>query len=109
VKGSSSRLPLAPGVETQLYGIGREAMANVIKHADATAAFVRVEAQNGDVLVEIRDNGQGFDPGAGHPGHFGLDSMRSRATEIGGRLTITSRRGYGTLVRVRVPTETDGS
>ena len=109
VKGSSSRLPLSQGVETQLYGIGREALANVVKHAHATAAFVLVEAQNGHVLVEVRDNGEGFDPSAGHPGHFGLDSMRSRATEIGGHLTITSKRGYGTLIRVRVPAETDGA
>ena len=109
VKGSSARLPLSQGVETQLYGIGREALANVIKHAHATAAFVLVEAENGHVLVEVRDNGEGFDPSAGHPGHFGLDSMRSRATEIGGHLTITSKRGYGTLVRVRVPAETDGA
>lgn len=109
VKGSSSRLPLSHGVETQLYGIGREALANVVKHAHATAAFVLVEAQNGEVLVEVRDNGEGFDPSAGHPGHFGLDSMRSRASEIGGHLTITSTRGYGTLIRVRVPAETDGA
>jgi signal transduction histidine kinase len=109
VEGSSARLPLSQGVETQLYGIGREALANVVKHAHATAAFVLVEAQNGHVLVEVRDNGEGFDPSAGHPGHFGLDSMRSRATEIGGHLTITSKRGYGTLIRVRVPAETNGA
>jgi signal transduction histidine kinase len=70
---------------------------------------VRVEAQSGQILVEVRDNGQGFEPGAAHPGHFGLDSMRSRATEIGGRLTIASRPGYGTVVRVRVPSEPDGT
>jgi signal transduction histidine kinase len=109
VQGPTSRLALSQGAETQLYGIGREALANVVKHAQATAAFVRVEAQNGQILVEVRDNGKGFDPGAGHSGHFGLDSMRSRATEIGGRLTIASRRGFGTAVRVRVPAEADGT
>jgi signal transduction histidine kinase len=61
------------------------------------------------VVVEVRDNGRGFDTAAGHPGHFGLESMRSRAAEIGGRLTITSAPGFGTLVRVDVPTETDGA
>jgi len=109
VQGPTSRLALSQGVETQLYGIGREALANVVKHAQATAAFVRVEAQNGQILVEVRDNGKGFDPGAGHSGHFGLDSMRSRATEIGGRLTIASNPGFGTAVRVRIPAETDGT
>jgi signal transduction histidine kinase len=107
VRGPESRLALSERVETQLFGIGREALANVVKHAEATAAQVRVEAQPGQVLVEVRDNGRGFDPAAGHPGHFGLDSMRSRAAEIGGRLTIASTPGYGTVVRVRVPVESE--
>jgi signal transduction histidine kinase len=68
-----------------------------------------VEARGEQVVVEVRDNGLGFDPAVGHPGHFGLDSMRSRASEIGGRLTISSAPGLGTLVRVRVPVETDGT
>jgi signal transduction histidine kinase len=109
VEGPASRLALSDGVETQLYGIGREALVNVVKHAHATAAFVRVEAQDGQVLIEVVDNGRGFDPSEGHPGHFGLDSMRSRATEIGGRLTIASSPGYGTVVRVRAPAGTNGS
>jgi signal transduction histidine kinase len=109
VTGPAPRLVLSELVETQLFAIGREALANVQKHARATAAQVRVEAQNGQVIVEVRDNGRGFDPAAGHPGHFGLDSMRSRAAEVGGRLTITSGPGFGTLVRVRVPAETDGA
>jgi len=107
IRGPRLRLALSQEVETQLYGIGREALANVVKHAHATAALVEVEAQAGQVLIEIRDNGGGFDPAEAHPGHFGLESMRSRATEIGGRLTIASTPGYGTVVRVRVPAETD--
>ena len=105
VRGPGPRLALSRPVETQLFAIGREALANVVKHAGATTAHVRVEAQDGRVLVEVRDNGQGFDPAAGHPGHFGLDSMRSRAAEIGGRLTIASAPGYGTVVRVRAPAQ----
>jgi signal transduction histidine kinase len=109
VAGPAARLALSQEVEGQLYGIGREALANVVKHAGATAVLVQVEAHGEQVLVEVRDNGQGFDPAVGHPGHFGLDSMRTRATEIGGRLTIMSAPRAGTVVRVRVPTETDGS
>jgi signal transduction histidine kinase len=103
-----SRLALSDFVEAQLFAIGREALANVQRHAGASAAHVRVEAQRGQVVLEVRDDGQGFDPAAGHPGHFGLDSMRSRAAEIGGLLTVTSAPGSGTLVRVCVPTSTDG-
>ena len=60
------------------------------------------------MLVEISDDGRGFDPAARHPGHFGLESMRSRAAEVGGLLTITSTPGLGTVVRVEVPAETEG-
>ena len=107
IRGPGVHLPLSSRVETQLYGIGREALSNVLKHAGATWARVRVQAERGQILVEVRDNGRGFDPAAGHPGHFGLDSMRTRAAEIGGRLTIASTPGYGTVVRVRVPAETE--
>ena len=109
VRGPEPRLALSPQVETQLFAIGREALANVVRHAEATAAQVRVEADQEQVVVEIRDNGRGFDPADGHPGHFGLDSMRSRAAEIGGRVAIASAPGFGTRVRVRVPVETDGT
>ena len=109
VRGPESRLPLSQQVETQLFAIGREALANVVRHAEATVAHVRVEAQREQVIVEIRDNGRGFDPRNGHPGHFGLESMRSRAVEVGGRVTIASAPGWGTVVRVRVPAEADGT
>jgi signal transduction histidine kinase len=107
VQGPGPRLALSESAETQLFAIGREALVNVEKHAGASAAHVRVQAQPRQVILEIRDNGRGFNPAAGHPGHFGLDSMRTRAAEIGGRLTITSKPGSGTLVRVCVPVETD--
>ena len=109
VRGPAPRVALSEPVETQLFAIGREALANVQRHAGATVAQVRVEVQQGQVLVEVRDNGRGFDPTVGHPGHFGLDSMRSRAAEIGGRLAIASAPGRGTVVRVRVPAETDSA
>jgi signal transduction histidine kinase len=109
VWGPAPRLALSHQAQTQLFAIGREALANVVRHADATAAHVRVEARREQVLVEIWDNGRGFDPANGQPGHFGLDSMRSRADEVGGRLTIASAPGAGTVVRVRIPATTDGT
>jgi signal transduction histidine kinase len=107
VEEPAVRLGLSEGAEAQLFAIGKEALANVQEHAGASTAQVRVLAQGGQVVLEVRDDGRGFDPAARHPGHFGLDSMRSRAEEIGGRLTITSMAGSGTLVRVTVPAETD--
>jgi signal transduction histidine kinase len=109
VRGPEGRLPLSAHAETQIFGIAREALANVVKHADADAVRVQVAIQPGRVLVEIRDDGRGFDAAAGHPGHFGLDSMRSRAAEIGGHLRISSTPGQGTIVRVEAPVETEGA
>jgi signal transduction histidine kinase len=101
-------LGLSPRAETQLFGIGREALANVVKHAGASGVWVRVEARSGRVLVEIRDDGRGFDPATRHPDHFGLQSMRGRAEEVGGRLMISSRPGQGTVVRVDAPADRNG-
>ena len=106
VHGPPERLPLAPAAEGQLFAIGREALANVVRHAGATATSVRIGNGDGRVLLEIQDDGCGFDPELAEPvGHFGLDSMRSRTGEIGGVITITSAPRRGTTVRVEVPAE----
>lgn len=108
VQGSQRRLGLSPRAENHLFGIGREALANIVKHSGAGTAWIRVEALPGSVVVEIRDDGRGFDPSSdGHPGHFGLESMRSRAAEIGGVISITSTPGYGSVVRVEAPVDAE--
>jgi signal transduction histidine kinase len=98
-------LRLSRGTETQLFRIGREALANVVQHAEAKNAWVRVETRSDLVVLEVRDDGRGFDPTVGRPGHFGLESMQSRAGEVGGLLTISAALGDGTVVRVEAPTE----
>jgi signal transduction histidine kinase len=103
------RLALCPSTQMQLFRIGREALANVVKHAGASKAWVHVEARSGRVLVEVRDDGAGFDPAARHPGHFGLESMHSRAAELGGVLTISSAPRAGTVVRVEARADTEGA
>jgi signal transduction histidine kinase len=108
VQGPEAPLALSRRVETQLFGIGREALTNAAKHSGASTAWVVVEAQPGRVLVEISDDGRGFDPSERHAGHFGLESMRSRAAEVGGILTITSTPGLGTVVRVEVLADSEG-
>jgi NarL family two-component system sensor histidine kinase YdfH len=57
--------------------------------------------------MQIGDNGHGFEVAKAHPGHYGLESMRSRAREIGGELRIWSGPGKGTLISVDVLAETD--
>ncbi len=103
VRAPDGRLAVSPRTESQLFGIVREALANVVKHAGASTASVTVEAQSERVLVEISDDGRGFDPAMGRAGHFGLESMRSRAAEVGAVLTIASTLGVGTVVRVELP------
>jgi signal transduction histidine kinase len=105
VEGPDHCRALTPLVETQLFGIAREALTNLAKHAHARRATIRVAERVGRVIVEVRDDGRGFDPNAACPGHYGLESMRSRAAEIDGLLTITSGQGKGTVVRVEVPVD----
>jgi signal transduction histidine kinase len=101
-------LSLSQQADAQLFGIGREALTNVVKHAGAKRAWVRVDALAGRILVEIRDDGQGFDPAMVHANHFGILSMHSRAEELGGYLTVVSTPGHGTVVRVEAPAERNG-
>ena len=100
-------LRLPESVQAHLFYIAREAVANTVKHAGTDAVDVRVETQQRDVVLEVVDHGRGFDAAITPPGHFGLDSMRSRAIEIDGRLTIDSAPGDGTVVRVIVPVSED--
>jgi len=103
IDGPEKRLALTSRAETQLYRISREAIANVLKHAGAKNAWVRIAAERDRVVVEIRDDGRGFDTSAPRPGHFGLESMRSRADEIDAVIGITSTPESGTLVRIVAP------
>jgi signal transduction histidine kinase len=105
VDGPDERLPLGAEVEEQLYRIGQEALANVVKHARATSATVRIAATDDSVSIEVNDDGHGFDPAAVGPEHFGLRSMRGRVADLGGWLEITSAPGRGTALRVEVPAQ----
>jgi signal transduction histidine kinase len=105
VDGPDERLPVGVEVEEQLYRVGQEALANVVKHARAGSATVRIAATHDTVSIEVSDDGRGFDPAAVGPDHFGLRSMRGRVADLGGRLEITSIPGRGTTLRVEVPAQ----
>jgi len=105
VDGPDPRLPLGPEVEEQLYRLGQEALANVVKHARASSATVRIAVKDDTVLIEVNDDGRGFDPAAVGPEHFGLRSMRGRVADLGGRLEVTSALGRGTVLRVEIPAQ----
>jgi len=89
----------------QVYRIVQEALTNAARHARATQVHVRLarERADGDCLVlEIRDDGAGFDPHAARSG-MGLPGMRERALSLGGELSIESAPGRGTRIRVSCP------
>jgi nitrate/nitrite-specific signal transduction histidine kinase len=98
--GPEPDLPLPQ--KEMLYRVAQEAMHNIVKHARATAAEVRLVSDNGKVLLEVCDNGQGFDMTQEFPGHLGLKSMRERVEKAGGMLTIASDVGGGTRIQVKV-------
>ncbi len=86
-----------------LYRIAQEATHNIIKHAHASIVMLRLARQTNEILLEVRDNGRGFDPTGIFPGHLGLHSIRERVEKIDGTLTIESTSGQGTYIRVQVP------
>lgn len=85
------------------YRIGQEALHNVVKHAHATKATLRFGAENGSYVLEVGDDGVGFDTGQSFPGHMGLVSMSERAASIGAELEVESKPGEGTVVKLRAP------
>jgi signal transduction histidine kinase len=103
VQGPDSSVPLSSEAQAHLFAIGREALSNVAKHSAARRAWIRLETEPSRISMEIRDDGIGFETADRHPGHYGLESMRSRAAELGGTLTIRSGPAVGTVVRVDVP------
>jgi signal transduction histidine kinase len=99
-----SRHRHAPELELVIYRLVQEALNNVHKHAHAEKAHVRVADIDADgvVVVEVRDDGQGFDPGAASEG-FGLVGMRERVAAIGGTVEFESSQGEGAHVSARLP------
>jgi len=86
-----------------LYRIAQEALHNAGRHARATEVRLVLSQVDSQVRLEIHDNGVGFDAGSALPGHFGLNTMRERATGLGGTLDIESHPGEGTIVRAIIP------
>ena len=100
------RLPAL--AEVQLLRIVQEALANVRKHAQATQARVVLRREQEHLLVQVMDDGVGFDPDErGRHGlpRFGMSTMRERAESLGGSFDVRSAVGEGTCVTVRLPLE----
>ena len=99
------RLP--PAFETAVFRVCQEAMTNIARHASAETVLVQARAEGGALVVEIEDDGTGFDPAqvardTGRP-HFGLLGIRERVELLGGKLMVDSAPGRGTRLHVEVP------
>ena len=92
---------LSAELETTVYRLVQESLTNIVKHARARSVQVSVGLKSSEMIVEVRDDGRGFDIEAGTSG-FGLAGMRERVSLAGGTLTIESGE-RGTLVRARLP------
>ncbi|SFM61272.1 Signal transduction histidine kinase [Pseudonocardia ammonioxydans] len=92
-----------PEREIALLRIAQEALANVRRHAAASAVAVTLRRAEGGTRLEIRDDGRGFDPAAERDGRFGVNGMHGRATELGGTLTVLSAPGAGCRVIAWIP------
>jgi two-component system sensor histidine kinase UhpB len=95
--------PRPPGaIETALFRIAQEALTNAAKHAHATLLEIALERQDGMLVLEVADNGVGFDA-ADHARGHGMRTMRERADAIRGTIRVSSAPGAGTRVTVEVP------
>jgi signal transduction histidine kinase len=100
-------IELPADLEEELYYISTEALNNALKHTKASEVVLSLRADEGSLLLEVKDNGQGFDQElARSKGGMGLASMGERVEKIGGILSIQSERDVGTSIRVSVPFQT---
>lgn len=99
-RGLEKRLPA--DVETAAYRVVQEGLTNVIRHAGATHARVRVWVDDERVFINVEDDGKGFDP-ANQSSGAGVAGMRDRVTLLGGTFEVQSSPGNGTRVHIEVP------
>jgi signal transduction histidine kinase len=101
VLSADASIRMSPESELLVYQIAREAMTNAMRHSRAAAVWVTLRRQDDWLVLVVEDDGQGFDCLAqGDLRHFGLQLMRERAAALGGRLSIRSSEGSGTVVEL---------
>jgi len=104
IQGKSREL--RPLIRDEAYRIGREALLNAFRHAEASRVEVDLEYAPTRLRIAVRDNGKGITPGlfrSGHRGHRGLSGMRDLAERMGAKLSLLSRAAAGTEVELSIP------
>ena len=109
VSGPNGPVVLPAPMEEELYRWSQEALANAVKHAQASRIAIDIQVPDRDehlLTLEVTDDGVGFDPSLSRPGHLGLTTMAARADRLGGTFEVRSAPGAGSTVLVKVPLET---
>jgi signal transduction histidine kinase len=102
---SEQEIKLGASVRREVFLIFKEAVNNIVKHAACSEVSVKLAIEGGVLRLDLRDNGQGFDPLTPTDGH-GLGSLRNRAAALGGSLAIVSAPGAGTAITFDLPMPT---
>ncbi len=97
--------PLPEPISIGLFRVAQEALTNVVKHASAETARLRLVYRQDQVELEVTDDGVGFDTPGGDRPSWGLMGIQERVSLMGGEFELNSERGQGTQVRVVVPIE----
>jgi signal transduction histidine kinase len=95
--------PLDPKFRQEIFLAFKEALTNVVRHAQATQVWLRLSVREDRLTVELADNGRGFNPHEHHAGADGLANMKERLKSLGGGCEITSELHKGTTVRFQAP------
>lgn len=94
-------------VLVSIYRIAQESLNNIVKHADGSTIYFSCKCVDGMCLLDIKDDGKGFDANGNVSGekHFGLSLMRERVELLNGKLQINSQLGKGTEIHIEIPLE----
>ena len=109
--GDFDSLPLQ--VNSTLFRIAQEAINNIVRHSKATSTEISLTNNGTSVILEVKDDGQGFNPSAIREQalqsqHFGILGMQERAELIGGSIALISYLDGGTQVHIEVPCRING-
>jgi signal transduction histidine kinase len=97
---SDPQASISNEMAAQVYFIAKEALNNIERHADARRVEVTLKRNNGQVVLQVSDDGRGFDEAQVDAERFGLQGMYERAEMIGAQLSVNSRVGQGTVVQL---------
>ncbi|HEX3957580.1 MAG TPA: GAF domain-containing sensor histidine kinase [Trebonia sp.] len=98
--------PLDPATEVAVYRVAQEALHNALRHSGGRCVTVSVSGASRRIVLEVTDDGSGFDPLSAPGSGLGLASMRQRAATAGGTVQVVSAPGQGTTVRLEAPVRT---